>query len=175
MDLTSKMILLLHCPPKFGAPFLPCWTKSGQTLDLLVQSLSKVKWLEQCLDNHCILLGQCMDIPCTWTDIRLTFDRDWTEIGFRVQCLSDHTLERSTKSWPYIRKKRWPYIRLLQLSDAEITGGLDHIHYKCFCCLSCPSHLIWRFNPKFNACGQNQHDLKLRPAAELTSFFQFTE
>ena len=69
----------------FNTVWRSCWTISGQTMDLHVQSLSKPKCVGQRLDRHCTFVGQHMDIPCTWTDIGQTVDRPWTKIGFLVQ------------------------------------------------------------------------------------------
>ena len=50
--------------------------------------MSNIIFLWQSFDRHCTCDGQGMDRPCTQTDFWQTSDKDWTEIGFCVQCLS---------------------------------------------------------------------------------------
>ena len=64
-------------------------------MDPCVKSPSKLKCFGQWFDGDCTLVGQRMDIPCTWTVIGQNYDRHWTGIGFAVQspsnvCLTTH-------------------------------------------------------------------------------------
>ena len=72
------------------------WTGSWQTFDKACTFPGQTLYL----DNHWTGLGQRLDK--VWT-IGQSFDRDWTKFGFSVQCLSNHTIKRSTEIWPHNR------------------------------------------------------------------------
>ena len=71
------------------------WTETQQQFDKVCSFPGQTLYL----DNHWTNIGQRLDK--VWT-VGQSLDRDWTKIEFSVQCLSNHTITRSTANAYYL-------------------------------------------------------------------------